>query len=543
MDFNFIRKWVVGYLVMIMVLSCSTKEKNVLGVVSSATPEASKVGEQILKMGGNSFDAAVAVSFALAVTEPAMSGLGGGTQILLSTKNQTPVAINGTTFSPRGTLVDSQDTLSYHRRSTVPSTVKVLDYLYRNYGSGNVSWEELLQPAIELAEKGYEVGPFRSKVYQKYGDRLKSSPFGTDLFLLQGEVPKSGQKIKQQVLAKTLRRLATHGADDFYKGEIANTIAEDMQKNGGWISLKDLEEFPEPKVLEPLTIQYGEHRVYSQPPPCGGWTALLILELLEQKIQNQEWDKNALIEALYLGQNDRRLNPVTDLIEYDSLVETKLGKDHIEKLMEIGPDSIKVSEVQEKKTGETTHFSIVDNQGNAIAVTASINAYFGSLAASEKLGFLYNSYMDDFVFEKPEHPFALRPNAMAYSSMSPTIVQKNAENVLVIGSPGSSRIISTVAQLTAKWINQKDITALISSNRIHVNRKRVYLEKKSDTLEINNDLIKKYDLEFRVPDESLILKDGLNPYYGGVHAIAKEDSVWIGAADPRRDGLYITVFD
>ena len=208
MDFNLIRKWVLGYLVGTMVLSCSTKEKNFLGVVSSATPEASKAGEKILQMGGNSFDAAVAVSFALAVTEPAMSGLGGGTQILLSVENQSPVTINGTTFSPSGTVVESKDTLSYHRRSTVPSTVRVLDYLHQNYGSGNVSWDELLQPAIELAENGYEVGPFRGKVYQKYGDKLKESPFGTDLFLVQGEVPRPGQRIKQQVLAKTLKRLA-----------------------------------------------------------------------------------------------------------------------------------------------------------------------------------------------------------------------------------------------------------------------------------------------------------------------------------------------
>ena len=316
-----------------------------------------------------------------------------------------------------------------------------------------------------------------------------------------------------------------------------------MKKNGGWISLKDLREFPEPQVLEPLTVQHGKHEVYSQPPPCGGWTALLILELLEQKKQNQEWDKNALIEALYLGQNDRRINPVTDLVQYDSLVKTKLTKDYVEKLLMVGPDSINIKEAQEKQTGETTHFSIVDSKGNAIAVTASINAYFGSLAASEKLGFLYNSYMDDFTFEKPEHPFALRPNAMAYSSMSPIIVQKNGENVLVIGSPGSSRIISTVAQLTSKWISQKDITSLISSKRIHVNRKRVYMEKKGDTLEIDSSLMQRYGLEFRVPNGSLILKDELNPYYGGVHAIAKQDSVWIGAADPRRDGLSITVHD
>lgn len=524
-----------------MVFSCAKDKKNFLGVVSTATPEASRVGEKILQMGGNAFDASIAISFALAVTEPAMSGLGGGTQVLLSMNDQTPIAINGTTFSPVATISDSRDTLSYHRRSTIPSTVKVLDYLYRNYGSGKVTWEELVQPAIELAENGFTLGPFRSKVYQNYGAKLKNSPFGTGYFLLQGEIPDTGETIKQKVLAETLKRLATHGADDFYEGQIAKAIAEDMKKNGGWISLEDLKDFPEPQVLKPLTIQYKDHTVYSQPPPCGGWTTLLILKLLQTKDHQEVQNVNALVEALYLGQNDRRMNPVTNLIQYDSLIAAKLSKDYVQKLMAARAHLTEGTQNSENRSGETTHFSVVDSQGNAIAVTASINAYFGSLAASEKLGFLYNSYMDDFVFEKPEHPFALRPNAMAYSSMSPTIVQKEGKNVLVIGSPGSSRIISTVAQLTAKWIEDKDITSHISSNRVHVNREKVYLEKKSDSLGIDHDLITKYDLRFRVPNESLIVHDGLNPYYGGVHAIAKEESTWIGAADPRRDGMAIRV--
>ena len=159
------------------------------------------------------------------------------------------------------------------------------------------------------------------------------------------------------------------------------------------------------------------------------------------------------------------------------------------------------------------------------------------------MGFLYNTYMDDFIFENPDHPFAIRPNAMAYSSMSPTIVQENDENVLVLGSPGSSRIISSVAQVTAKWIENKSINSLIKASRIHVSGNAIYMENKKDTSLIGANFLKKYDLQFRFPKEGLVVGNGLNPYYGGIHAIAKQDNSWFGVADPRRDGKAIVIFD
>ncbi|WP_420322343.1 gamma-glutamyltransferase family protein [Flagellimonas sp.] len=537
------KKTIFLFILLWILVACKNNNDQILGAVSSAAPEASHAGELILKKGGNAVDAAIAVSFTLAVTEPAMSGLGGGSQVLLSIKNQKPIAINGTTFSPALTNAQSGDTLSYHRRSTIPSTVKVLDYLYRHYGSGKVTWEELVQPAIGYAENGFEIGPFRAKVYKRYAEKLKSSPHNTHLFLIDGRVPRLGEKLKQPILAKTLRRIAKFGADDFYKGEIAQSIADDMRENQGWISLEDLQRFPEPKELEPLTIAYRDHQVYSQPPPCGGWTALMIMKLLDVKSQGNELGINDLIEALYLGQNDRRQHPVTDLIDYEAQVAEKLSDVYIQNLLKSAVDSEDSAEIIKEGSGETTHFSVVDSEGTAIAVTASINAYFGSLAASERLGFLYNSYMDDFTFGDPEHPFALQPNAMAYSSMSPTIVQKNKENVLVIGSPGSSRIISSVAQLSAEWIYDQDISHLVKKPRIHVNRNRAYLEEKKDTLLVDKNLVQKYNLEFRVPNESLIIYEQLNSYYGGIHAIAKEKSKWVGVADPRRDGLALIVKD
>ena len=313
-----------------------------------------------------------------------------------------------------------------------------------------------------------------------------------------------------------LRRLAKFGADDFYNGEIAKEIANDMKINGGWITLDDLQNFQDPKELIPLSINYKGYNVYSQPPPCGGWTTLLILNLLEKITNDNDISNKDLIKALYLAHNDRENNPITDLVYYDSIAKNKLSKKYTEELLI--EKSLLEEEKEGKESGETTHFSVVDSGGNTVSVTASINAYFGALAASKELGFLYNTYMDDFTFENPEHPFAIRPNAMAYSSMSPTIVQRNGENVLVLGSPGSSRIISSVAQITAKWIENNS---------------------KRDTNLIDKNFFYEHDMKFKFPKENLVIYKGLNPYYGGIHAIAKESRNWMGVADPRRDGKVI----
>jgi len=541
MDIINIKKAIGFISILLIIIACKNNEAKFIGVVSSATPEATNVGKQIFLKGGNAVDVAVAVSFALGVTEPAMSGLGGGTQVILSLKNQVPISINGTTLSPFETPLNVKDTLSYHRRSTIPSTVKVLDHIWRNYGSGKILWEELLKPAIDLAENGFSIGKFRANVYHKYSEKLLASSHNASFFLNTNEqIPNEGDTIKQPVLAKTLRRLAKFGADDFYKGEIAQNIANDMKDNGGWIRLDDLKNFPVPPEVKPLSIQYKDHIIYSQPPPCGGWTALLALNLIKEQSPEDHVSKEAIINALFLAHNDRMNIPVRNLIKNDSILKVKLSDNYAKTLLTKSiTDTVRTK--MKKKSGETTHFSVVDTYGNAIGVTSSINAYFGALAASKNLGFLYNTYMDDFIFEEPEHPFAIRPNAMAYSSMSPTIVQEKGKNVLVLGSPGSSRIISTVAQITAKWVEQNDIYTIIKEPRIHVSKNRIYLENESDTARIDLSLFDINNLYYRSPNKSLLIEDFLNPYFGGVNAIAKENSLWIGVADPRRDGKAIIV--
>jgi gamma-glutamyltranspeptidase/glutathione hydrolase len=513
-----------------------------VGVVSAATPEAAAAGVEILEAGGNAIDAAVAVSFALAVTEPAMSGLGGQTQILMQRPGEDAVVINGTSYSPAATPENATaDNVTAHRATTIPATLNTLDFAFRNFGSGAVEWADLVQPAIGFAENGFTVGAFRHLVWLRHREELAANAAVAALFLNeQGAIPDSGATFRQPVLAQTLRRIAAEGAADFYRGEIAGAIARDMAANGGWITAEDLATLPEPSVIPALETTYRGYDVATLPPPGGGWVVLQILNLLEQSTpEDMTIDSPGrvanVIDALRIGHRSRQDNPVRDLVDFEADVQDRISKETARRLwLERGRINAPAEKVS--ATGETTHFSVVDRSGMVVAVTASINAYFGARAATPELGFLYNSYMHEFELDDPGHPFALRGRAMPYSSMSPTVVSRDGQPVLVVGSPGSSRIISTVAQIIHitidGWLGIADAVAM---PRLHVvPENQLYVESVTlrDSLE---EMFAQAGYDVTQPTTDLMLGD-LNAYYGGVHALALENGEWVGAADPRRDG-------
>ncbi len=501
------------------------------GVVAAATPEAVEAGVRILEAGGNAVDAAVAVQFALGVTEPAMSGLGGGNQMLIHPSDAPPVVINGTSFSPAGTPRNAtEDDVTGHRATTIPTTVKTMAYAWEHHGSGNMSWAQLLEPAIAFAEQGFVVGEFRHKVWQRHVDQLRADPVVADLFLTEnGDPPHEGSTWRQPVLGNTLRRLAEHGADDFYTGAIARDMAADMADHGGWITLEDLQTAPPPRELQPLRGSYREWDVYSSTPPASGWVVLQILNALERSTPSDLAPESPnrlprLAAALGMGHESRRANPVTDLIDFESETAERISKATAVRLLDT------------RESGETTHFTVVDRDGMAVAVTTSINAYFGARAASETLGFLYNSYMHEYVIGDPDHPFALRPNAMPLSSMSPTILARDGRPVLALGSPGSARIISAVAQVVQLWADgHLSIADAVAATRIHVlPGKRFYMESQP-VPRGTRDVVEPLGYSVESVNWDLSMR-GLNAYFGGVHAVALEDGIWRGAADPRRDG-------
>jgi gamma-glutamyltranspeptidase/glutathione hydrolase len=232
-----------------------------------------------------------------------------------------------------------------------------------------------------------------------------------------------------------------------------------------------------------------------------------------------------IADALRIGHRERRDAPVLDLVDYRDIVDGKTSKETARRLWETTA-----------RGGETTHFTVVDAEGMVVSVTASINNLFGSRSASPELGFLYNDYMNEFVLDDPAHPFALRPSAMPYSSMTPTIVVRDGRPVMGLGSPGSARIVSAIAQVTQLWIDSDlGIEGAVASGRIHVvPDSLLYVEAVLSSSEIEDAFLER---GFMLGEpRAYLATDNLNAYFGGVHAVALEDGEWVGAADPRRDG-------
>lgn len=530
-----IRLLSVFYAVVFSVSACNAQEKEFAGFVSSASPEATDVGVKVLEQGGNAFDAAIATALALGPTEPAGSGIFGQTVMLVQPKDAEPFLIHGTTLSPAKIPdnVTRDQLVGGRTASTIPSQLRVLDFTHKNYGSGKFSWEELVMPAAELYKNGFVVGPFRYRAFSHYGMGLKGQREAADIFLKpDGTAYQIGETFKQPKMAKTLERIAKGGADEFYKGDMAREIAADLAANGGWITYDDLANFPEPAIVEPIKSTYRGYEIISMPPPFGGWVMMQILNLLEAETPEAVNEDNAdrriaLLNAMRLGHGTRQNNPPPNFHDYQDDISIKLSKEEAARMIE---------HYKNGKGGETTHFSVVDSEGTAIAVTQSIDNYFGALVVHPELGFLYNNYMQSFRIEDDGSPYVLKTNEMPLSSMSGTIVRKDGETQMVLGSPASARIISAIAQVTSHWIDvEQDIEKAVGAYRVHViPSDRAFVEGPV----VDSALLKKmaeYDYSLNRPAYG-VSNSQYDPYFGGVHALAYQNGMWAGAADPRRDG-------
>jgi gamma-glutamyltranspeptidase/glutathione hydrolase len=392
----------------------------------------------------------------------------------------------------------------------------------------------LLAPAIEVAEAGFPLGGFRTRAFERYRSELARQPEAAAIFLKANGRPfQEGEIFRQPLLAATLRRLADAGAMDFYQGEIAAAIALDMAANGGWITAADLADFPEPSVLPPLKGSYRGNEILTLPPPFGGWVVLQILNLLELSPPEHLAHDDAarrlrLLDALRISHGNRRSQPVSDYVDYAADITPRISREEAVRLMDA---------YREEHGGETTHFSVVDGDGMAVAVTQSIDSYFGSRVVHPTLGFLYNNYMQGFQLGDPAAPYALEPMQMPKSSMSASIVVRDGATRLVLGSPGSARIISSVAQVASYWIDvDEDVEAAVGAFRVHVvPDDKAYVEGREIPTELLSGMARK---EFRLMRPAYgVSNSQLDPYFGGVHALAKEKGAWNGAADPRRDGV------
>ncbi len=443
-------------------------------------PHATDIAVKVLQSGGNAIDAAVAVGFALAVTHPSAGNLGGGGFLLAR------FADGSTTFldfrerapqsSSRNMYLDAsgqptQDSVVGYRASGVPGTVKGLEFAHARYGKK--PWAELVAPAQRLAEKGFEVSYGLANSLRAKQDLLDQFPESKRIFLRGGHEYEPGDLLIQPDLARTLARIRRQGAKDFYEGETARLLAADMQAHGGAITLEDLKKYT---VVErkPLTGSYRGYDILTAPPPSSGGIGIVqMLGVLEGTGYEKSGAGSAasihvMAEAMrhyfadrseFLGDEDFVPVPITHLLDpkYIEQIRRSIDPKRASVSTEIHP-----GKAGPQESAETTHFTIVDREGNVVAVTYTLNGGFGSGVTATKLGFLLNNEMDDFS-AKPGNPNmfgvvqgeanAIQPGKHPLSSMVPTIVLRNGKFYFTAGSPGGPTIINTVLEVIVNVID------------------------------------------------------------------------------------------
>jgi len=522
------------------------------GMVTTAFPSASEAAIEILRAGGNAIDAAVAAAWALAVCEPSSSGLGGQTTLLIRFANGKTLVVDGYSQAPAAVStgrVSSKEQQKGYRACTIPSTPATLEFARKRYGV--LPPAKVMEPAIRLAEDGYAITRLQRLQTKWCQKDLLASPAAARLFLKEGRPFRVGETFRQKELAATLRRLADVGAEDFYQGQIARAIAEDMTRNDGLITEKDLADYKVPVERDALAVTYRDHQVVSVPPPGGGLQVLLGLKILEQfpsddlTLQIDRWYE-VLAEVTYAVFRERDRFVVHPRALTPSLLKWLLSDERASEIAKrIQADcSENTSELDTEEPGETTHLCTVDSHGNVVALTQSIQSLFGAKVANGQLGFLYNNYL--CTCKRRRHAYHLGSRCIPQSNIAPTLVLGNSlygevgsegdvgyggKPLLVLGAAGSRRITSALLHVISGVIDRGiSLEEAVSLPRVHGLRSRkVHIERPAAA----EPLLKRLEKRFR----NVTIRAPYSYSMGGLQAIQfRKDRTLVGVADPRRDG-------
>ncbi len=526
------------------------------GMVASQEATATRVGLEVLKGGGNAVDAAVAIGFALAVTLPRAGNLGGGGFMLihmaesgetlaLDYREEAPAAAGRDLFLGADGEVDNQRARFSYLSAGVPGTVAGLAAAQARFG--RLSLAEVLAPAIRLAEEGIPVSAALAEGLAARSERLKAWPETARIFFkADGSPYRAGERLVQSDLAWSLKEIARDGADAFYKGEIGRRIAADMKAQDGLITEADLAGY-DVVWRDPVTGSYRGYAIASMPPPSSGGVHLVqILNLLESYPLGEMGAGSAatlhvMAEAMKLAYADRSQHlgdpgfwkvPQRGLTSkaYASRLRQRIDQDRARAATEIGP-----GEPVPYESNETTHFSVADRFGNVVSNTYTINFSYGSGIVAKGTGILLNNEMDDFS-AKPGTPNAygliggaanaIEPGKRPLSSMTPTLVFKDGKPWLVTGSPGGSRIITTVLQIILNTVDHgMNVAAATAAPRMHhqwlPDELRIEPGFSQDTLRLLTE-----------KGHRVAVKNAM----GSTQSLLRIEDGWTGASDPRRPG-------
>ncbi len=470
-------------------------------MVASQHEIASKIGVEVIKKGGNAVDAAIAVAFALAVVYPEAGNLGGGGFMLIRFKDGKTTAIDYREMAPAsanrnvyldkdGKLIkgEGSSTIGY-RAAGVPGTTAGLETAFKKYGSKKISWTQLIEPARKYAQNGYVLSNRLANLFKSHRKNLEQYEDSKKIFLNGGNFYAEGDLFKQPELAQTLFRIQKFGAKDFYEGQTAKLIAADMKTHNGLITLEDLKNY-QPKERAPIRGTYRGYEIISMPPPSSGGVVLLetlnILENYDLRSMNYNSSEkyHVLTEAMrrsfadraeFIGDPDFADVPTAKLIDknYARQRSKTIDSDKASKSSKIGH-----GEPTGKESMDTTHFTVVDAEGNVVTNTYTINDLYGSAVTAKGTGILLNDEMDDFAAQpgKPNmfglvqgERNSVQPKKRPLSSMTPAIVlRKDGSLWFALGARGGPRIITAVLQTIINMVDHDmNIQQAIDAPRIH----------------------------------------------------------------------------
>ena len=532
--------------------------------VVSARKDASDIGVEIMKKGGNAFDAMIGVQLALSVSHPTAGNIAGGGFMVYKLKDGTDGTLDFRETAP----VDSSEKMYQDENGNVipglssigglavgvPGTVSAIFEIHKKFGSLPI--EELFQPSIELAEKGYLVTKYlEDELNEKRDDFIKLNGKNS----LYSKEYKSGDTIFNKMYANTLREIMNKGTDGFYKGKVAEDMIETISQSGGIMTMEDLSEY-QSVWREPVRFKYKEYDIISMSFPSSGG---VILGQMMKAIENFDLAKikhNSPEYVQLLTEIERRaFADRSDLMGDPDFMKLPvyefMDKEYVESRMknfswdQATPSSeIKPGEIIFNESYETTHFSIVDKEGNAVSVTTTLNNSFGSKVYVENSGFFLNNEMDDFS-SKPGYPNffgvigseanSIQPKKRMLSAMTPTIVLKNNKPHLILGSPGGPSIITSVFQTILNVVEYNmDVNKAVSSPRFHHQwyPDLIVMENEAYSDELNSILSKKNYLIVKLPIEEETLGVYKRSDIGAVDAILiNENGEVFGGADLRRE--------
>ncbi|MBC3847735.1 gamma-glutamyltransferase [Winogradskyella echinorum] len=554
------------FALLISISSCKKDEKlsktstNKRGLIAkkamvvSAREEASKIGAEILKQGGNAFDAMMATEMALAVAYPYAGNLGGGGFLIYRMADGTKGALDYREKAPLAATKDmylDDDGNVIKDLSTVgsmavgiPGTIAGIFEAQKRFGKLDVT--TILKPVIALAKNGYYITDKQEKRIAHY-DSMFRAVNGKEI--LYNNNLKSGDQIINTALAETLQRISKNGRDEFYKGETAKKLVEFLQAKGSIITLEDLAKY-EAKWRDPISFQYDDLTITSMSPPSSGGVCLNQIMTMVEPFDLKDYGHNSLKAIQVLVEAEKRAYAdrsyyLGDPDFVDIPIKTLTSEVYLHKRMEnfsfkspTPADSISHGDIVGYESDETTHYSIVDQFGNAIAVTTTLNGGYGSKLYVEELGFFLNNEMDDFS-SKPGEPNyygligaeanSIAPEKRMLSSMTPTIVEKDGEFYMSVGTPGGSTIITSVLQ-TILNIHEFELTMQEAVNAPRFHNQWLPDEIRMEPHSFDKKLIKELEaLGYTINEER-------SPIIGIVDGILMlDDGTLEGGADKRGD--------